>query len=183
MSWPNGVALGAALGTVLAFYVVPLGAHAWQLSAIFSATYIGGSMNYAAAAEAVGQTATPRRPDHRPDEHRADHDLLQLVRQGEALFDEQDRPGDHPGVVAEQQAAQSGHGHVQGRRTAAHRHPVGTANRIGHLFFELPDKGAFGGDPPGVDTPAEQFFLLVLTGIGLFSFGILIRSHLLEFHP
>jgi uncharacterized membrane protein len=47
-------AAGTALGTIIAFNLVPLGEHGWQLASIFSATYIGGSMNYAAAAEAVG---------------------------------------------------------------------------------------------------------------------------------
>ncbi len=47
-------ALGTVLGTIIAFYVVPLGDEGWKLASIFSATYIGGSMNYAAAAEAVG---------------------------------------------------------------------------------------------------------------------------------
>lgn len=46
-------AVGTVLGTIVAFNVVPLGAEGWKLAAIFSATYIGGSMNYAAAAEAV----------------------------------------------------------------------------------------------------------------------------------
>jgi uncharacterized membrane protein len=47
-------AIGTIIGTVVAFQVVPLGAEGWKLASIFSATYIGGSMNYAAAAEAVG---------------------------------------------------------------------------------------------------------------------------------
>lgn len=47
-------ALGTVVGTIVAFNVVPLGEEGWQLAAIFSATYVGGSMNYAAAAEAVG---------------------------------------------------------------------------------------------------------------------------------
>ncbi|RMF74008.1 MAG: DUF819 family protein [Acidobacteria bacterium] len=47
-------AIGTIAGTVLAYHVVPLGPEGWKLAAIFSATYIGGSMNYAAAAEAVG---------------------------------------------------------------------------------------------------------------------------------
>jgi uncharacterized membrane protein len=46
--------LGTAAGTVLAYHTVPLGEHGWQLAAIFSSTYIGGSMNYVAASEAVG---------------------------------------------------------------------------------------------------------------------------------
>jgi len=45
--------IGTIIGTVLAFYLIPLGKHAWQLAAIFSSTYIGVSMNYVAAAEAV----------------------------------------------------------------------------------------------------------------------------------
>ncbi len=47
-------AAGTVAGTIIAFHVVPLGPEGWRLAAIFSATYIGGSMNYAAAAEAVG---------------------------------------------------------------------------------------------------------------------------------
>jgi uncharacterized membrane protein len=47
-------AVGTVLGTIVAFYVVPLGAEGWQLAAVFSATYIGGSMNYAAVSEIVG---------------------------------------------------------------------------------------------------------------------------------
>ncbi len=46
--------IGTMIGTVVAFNIVPLGTEGWKLAAIFSATYIGGSMNYAAAAEAVG---------------------------------------------------------------------------------------------------------------------------------
>ncbi len=46
--------IGTVIGTVVAFQVVPLGEEGWKLASIFSATYIGGSMNYAAAAEAVG---------------------------------------------------------------------------------------------------------------------------------
>jgi uncharacterized membrane protein len=47
-------AAGTVAGTVIAFHAVPLGEEGWKLAAVFSATYIGGSMNYAAAAEAVG---------------------------------------------------------------------------------------------------------------------------------
>ncbi|MBD3220499.1 DUF819 family protein [bacterium] len=49
--------VGTVLGTIVAFHVVPLGEEGWKLAAIFSATYVGGSMNYAAAAEAVGLRA------------------------------------------------------------------------------------------------------------------------------
>lgn len=45
--------IGTAIGTFIAFMLIPLGEHGWQLAAIFSSTYIGGSMNYVAAAEAV----------------------------------------------------------------------------------------------------------------------------------
>lgn len=47
-------AIGTIIGTIVAFRLVPLGEEGWKLASIFSATYIGGSMNYAAAAEAVG---------------------------------------------------------------------------------------------------------------------------------
>ena len=42
-------AVGTVLGTVIAYKVIPLGEEGWKLAAIFSATYVGGSMNYAAA--------------------------------------------------------------------------------------------------------------------------------------
>ena len=45
--------VGTVLGTILAFQLVPLGAEGWKIAGIFSATYIGGSMNYAGAAEAL----------------------------------------------------------------------------------------------------------------------------------
>lgn len=47
-------AIGTVLGTIAAFLLVPLGPEGWQLAAVFSATYIGGSMNYAAVSEIVG---------------------------------------------------------------------------------------------------------------------------------
>ncbi len=46
--------VGTILGTVVAFYLVPLGKNAWQLAAVFSATYIGGPTDYTATAQAVG---------------------------------------------------------------------------------------------------------------------------------
>lgn len=45
--------IGTMIGTVIAFNLVPLGEEGWKLAAIFSSTYIGGSMNYVAAAEVV----------------------------------------------------------------------------------------------------------------------------------
>lgn len=47
-------AVGSVAGTVLAFRLLPLGPHGWQLAGIFCATYIGGSMNYMAVAQALG---------------------------------------------------------------------------------------------------------------------------------
>jgi uncharacterized membrane protein len=46
--------VGTILGTIIAFNLIPLGPQGWQLAGVFSATYIGGSMNYAGAAEALG---------------------------------------------------------------------------------------------------------------------------------
>lgn len=45
--------IGTVVGTIISFNTVPLGEEGWKLAAIFSSTYIGGSMNYVAAAEAV----------------------------------------------------------------------------------------------------------------------------------
>ncbi len=45
--------LGTVVGTLLAVRLVPLGEEAHKLAGIFCATYVGGSMNYAAVAEAV----------------------------------------------------------------------------------------------------------------------------------
>ena len=45
--------LGTLAGTVIGFYILPLGDAAHQLAGVFSATYIGGSMNMVAVAEAV----------------------------------------------------------------------------------------------------------------------------------
>ncbi len=46
-------AIGTVLGTIIAFKFIPLGEHGWQLAGIFCSTYIGGSMNFVAAAEAL----------------------------------------------------------------------------------------------------------------------------------
>lgn len=45
--------IGTVIGTLVAFELIPLGEHGWQLAGIFCSTYIGGSMNFVAAAEAV----------------------------------------------------------------------------------------------------------------------------------
>ncbi|MCP4605523.1 MAG: DUF819 family protein [Proteobacteria bacterium] len=45
--------IGTVLGTIVAYYTIPLGPEGWKIAGIFSATYIGGSINYAAVAEAV----------------------------------------------------------------------------------------------------------------------------------
>ena len=47
-------ALGTVLGTLIAFYTIPLGEEGYKLAGIFCATYIGGSLNYVAASEALG---------------------------------------------------------------------------------------------------------------------------------
>lgn len=46
-------AVGTVLGTVLAFNLIPLGEEGWKLAGIFCSTYIGGSMNFVASAEAL----------------------------------------------------------------------------------------------------------------------------------
>jgi uncharacterized membrane protein len=46
-------ALGTVLGTWIAFKLIPLGAEGWKLAGIFCSTYVGGSINYVAAAEAL----------------------------------------------------------------------------------------------------------------------------------
>lgn len=45
--------IGTVIGTVIAFSIIPLGTDGWKMAAIFCSTYVGGSMNYVAAAEAV----------------------------------------------------------------------------------------------------------------------------------
>ncbi|NEO44572.1 DUF819 family protein [Moorena sp. SIO3I6] len=50
-------AVGTILGTVVAYYLIPLGEEGWKLAAIFCATYIGGSVNFAATAESTGLRA------------------------------------------------------------------------------------------------------------------------------
>ena len=46
-------AIGTVLGTLLAFALIPLGEEGYKLAGIFCATYIGGSMNFVAASEAL----------------------------------------------------------------------------------------------------------------------------------
>ncbi len=46
-------AFGTTLGAILGFYLLPLGEEAPKLAGVFSATYIGGSMNMAAVSQAV----------------------------------------------------------------------------------------------------------------------------------
>jgi uncharacterized membrane protein len=46
-------AVGTVLGTFLAFNIIPLGVEGWKLAGIFCSTYIGGSMNFVASAEAL----------------------------------------------------------------------------------------------------------------------------------
>ncbi len=46
-------AVGTTLGALLGLWLLPLGEHAAKLAGVFSATYIGGSMNMAAVTQAV----------------------------------------------------------------------------------------------------------------------------------
>ena len=46
-------AVGTVLGTIAAFQVLDLGPEGHKIAGIFCATYVGGSMNYAAAAEVL----------------------------------------------------------------------------------------------------------------------------------
>lgn len=46
-------AIGTVLGTLISFAIIPLGAEGFKLAGIFCATYIGGSMNYVASAQAL----------------------------------------------------------------------------------------------------------------------------------
>jgi len=46
-------ALGSSLGAIIGFYLLPLGDEAAKLAGVFSATYIGGSMNMAAVTQSV----------------------------------------------------------------------------------------------------------------------------------
>ena len=49
-------AVGSVLGAVVAFAVVGagMGEHAWRLASCLCASYVGGSLNYAATAQALG---------------------------------------------------------------------------------------------------------------------------------
>jgi uncharacterized membrane protein len=46
-------AVGTVPGTVVAFHLVPLGEEGWKVAGIFCATYVGGSMNFVAASQAL----------------------------------------------------------------------------------------------------------------------------------
>jgi uncharacterized membrane protein len=46
-------AIGTVVGTIISFSLIPLGEQGWKLAGIFCSTYIGGSMNFVATAEAV----------------------------------------------------------------------------------------------------------------------------------
>ncbi|MEP0774080.1 MAG: DUF819 family protein [Acidobacteriota bacterium] len=47
-------AAGTVAGTLVAFHLVPLGEDGFKLAGVFCATYIGGSINYVAVAQALG---------------------------------------------------------------------------------------------------------------------------------
>ncbi|MBT8386137.1 MAG: DUF819 family protein, partial [Ignavibacteria bacterium] len=46
-------AIGTVLGTIISFNLITLGEEGWKLAGIFCSTYIGGSMNFVASAEAL----------------------------------------------------------------------------------------------------------------------------------
>jgi uncharacterized membrane protein len=46
--------IGTVIGTFVAFALIPLGPEGWKMAGIFCATYVGGSMNFVAASEALG---------------------------------------------------------------------------------------------------------------------------------
>lgn len=46
--------IGTVVGVLIAYHLIPTGEEGWKLAAIFSATYIGGSVNYMSTAEVVG---------------------------------------------------------------------------------------------------------------------------------
>ncbi len=45
--------IGTVIGTLISYNIVSLGEEGWKLAGIFCSTYIGGSLNYVAAAEAL----------------------------------------------------------------------------------------------------------------------------------
>lgn len=47
-------AIGVVLGTLIAYYIIHNLEASWQLAAVFCASYIGGSVNFAATAQTVG---------------------------------------------------------------------------------------------------------------------------------
>ena len=47
-------AVTTVIGTLIAYSIVPLGSHDWQLAAVFSASHIGSSINFTSTARAVG---------------------------------------------------------------------------------------------------------------------------------
>jgi len=53
---------GICLGVIVASYVFPLGEDSYKLAAVFSATYIGGAVNFMAAADALNFIGNPLFP-------------------------------------------------------------------------------------------------------------------------
>lgn len=45
--------IGTVIGTLIAYSIVSMGEEGWKIAGIFCSTYVGGSMNYVAAAEAL----------------------------------------------------------------------------------------------------------------------------------
>jgi hypothetical protein len=60
-----------------------------------------GTKDHPAAPEPIGESARHRRTGGRSNEGDADHQTLHGGREGEFRADEQQRPGNHPCIVAE----------------------------------------------------------------------------------
>lgn len=54
--------LGIAIGVIVAAWLIPLGEETYKLAAVYSATYIGGSVNFMAVADALDFVQSPLFP-------------------------------------------------------------------------------------------------------------------------
>jgi uncharacterized membrane protein len=46
-------AVGTVAGTVLAYWLIPIGAEGWKMAGIFCSTYVGGALNYVSVSQAL----------------------------------------------------------------------------------------------------------------------------------
>ena len=97
----------------------------------------GGEQDHQPPPVAVGCWPGERGPGHGADRHRRDHQALRKAAEVEIGLDEEQRPGDDTGVVAEQQPAEPGdrsrQHHIAARpppgRLKTVAHPAGTVYR------------------------------------------------------